>query len=427
MYWEKRKNSKGEIYYSFAYYDKRIGKTIRLKKSQIPSDIINDHRAEEFCRIKEAEHESAKIRIQRKLEWKKKFYNFNELFELYQKEMKKKAPNTWENSCYFLEQYVLPYFLTEKQCNNINNWSLFYQDFIDWLLIVKPIKGSKNNISYSTKNHIITALNNFMVVLKMRNKIERVDKCPKFQSHLINLRDIDDVYSEVEIKELLPKIENIKSGLSDLFHVLLNTGLRISECLALSVDDFYIGEPTHETLKNALNKHDFKIYGYLVVDSQLGHKTKIRDKSNKVMRKPLKGRKRIKTGEGRIIPIFDKDIFNILAKRYNAQIELLNANKYGTDGKDYLLFDGFFRNTLGLALNKIYEKLKTKYKPKSPHCCRHTFSTNFVGMTCGDFFLAKAILGHKDVETTMRYVHIFEAINRKARKKEQVRKGIELI
>lgn len=48
-------------------------------------------------------------------------------------------------------------------------------------------------------------------------------------------------------------------------------------------------------------------------------------------------------------------------------------------------------------------------------------------MTCGDFFLAKAILGHKDVETTMRYVHIFEAIHRKARKKEQKRVGVELI
>lgn len=73
------------------------------------------------------------------------------------------------------------------------------------------------------------------------------------------------------------------------------------------------------------------------------------------------------------------------------------------------------------------QKLGGKYKPKSAHCCRHTFSTRFVGMTCGDFFLAKAILGHKDVETTMRYVHIFEAINRKAKKKVQKRVGVELI
>lgn len=48
-------------------------------------------------------------------------------------------------------------------------------------------------------------------------------------------------------------------------------------------------------------------------------------------------------------------------------------------------------------------------------------------MVQGDFFLAKAILGHKDVETTMRYVHIFEAMNRKARKSEQKKVGIELL
>ncbi|MBK8202850.1 MAG: tyrosine-type recombinase/integrase [Bdellovibrionales bacterium] len=92
-----------------------------------------------------------------------------------------------------------------------------------------------------------------------------------------------------------------------------------------------------------------------------------------------------------------------------------------------MLFDGITRNALNSALVRIYSDLSKKYKPKCQHCCRHTFSTRFVGMTCGDFFLAKAILGHKDLETTMRYVHIFEAINRKVRAKEQKKSGIELI
>lgn len=427
MYWEKRKNIKGVNYYSFAYFDSRLKRSIRLKKSEIPSGIDTDKKAEEYCRIKEAEHESAKIKILRKLEWKKKFYDFNELFELYKKEMQKRAPNTWGNSCYFLEQYVFPYFLGEKQSNNINNWSLFYQDFIDWLIEVRPAKGNGKTISYSTKNHVITALNNFMVIMKLKNKIERVDKCQKFQAHLIQLRDIDDVYTEDEIIEISARLNDNNSGLSELFHVLLCTGLRISECLALSVEDFYVGEPEHETLKNSLKRHGLQTFGYLVIESQLNQKGKIRDNNGVVFRKPLKGRRRIKTGEGRIVPIFDRDIFNILAKRYNAELERLSANVYGTDSKNYLLFDGFTRNTLNSALANIYLKLTHKYKKKCQHCCRHTFSTKFVGMTCGDFFLAKAILGHKDVDTTMRYVHIFEAINRKVKSRVQIRKGIEII
>lgn len=427
MYWEKRKNVKGEHYYSFVYFNRNIGKTVRLKKSEVPSGITTDKRADEFCRIKEAEIESVKLRIQKKLEWKSKFYDFNELLDIYKNEMQKRAPNTWENSCYFLEQYVFPFFLGERQSNNINNWSLFYQDFIDWLIQVKPAKGKSDTVSYSTKNHIITALNNFMVVMKLKNKIERVDKCQKFQAHLVELRDIDDVYSDEEVKEICFQLDQIKIGHSDLFKVLLGTGLRISECLGLSLEDFYLGEPDHETLKNSLNRHGIKTLGYLVLESQIGHKSKVRDNNGVVYRKPLKGRKRIKTGEGRIIPIFDRDIFNILANRYNAQLERLNANVYGTDSKNYLLFDGFTRNTLNAALTSIYSRLSHKYKKKCQHCCRHTFSTKFVGMTCGDFFLAKAILGHKDVDTTMRYVHIFEAINRKVKSRVQIRKGIAII
>lgn len=425
MYWEKRKNKNGIIYYSFAYYDKRLKKTIRLKKSQVPSNINSEQGAEEFCKIKEAEYESVKIRIQRKLEWKKKFYNFNELFDLFQKDMKKKAPNTWKNSCYFIEQYVFPFFLTEIQCNNINNWNLFYQDFIEWLSNVKPTKGNKENISYSTQNHVISALNNFIVIMKKHNKIEKIDKCSKYQTHLLPSRDIEDVFTEEEIYEVNAKITNC--DLFDLFNVLLRTGLRISECLALSVEDFFTGEPEHDTLKRSFKNHNIQCFGYLVIESQLGDKIKVRNENGRVIRKPLKGRKRIKTGEGRIVPIYDKDIFNILAKRFNTQLERLRAQEFGADGKDYLLFEGVHRNALNVALSEVYEKFNGKYKRKSQHCCRHTFSTNFVGLTCGDFFLAKAILGHKDVDTTMRYVHIFEAINRKAKKKEMKLAGIELL
>jgi len=424
MYWEKRVNKNGQIVYSFAFYDKSSKKPVRLKKSEVPSDIDSDEKAEEFCRLKEAEREAGRMRVLQKLAWKNKFYDFAEILEIFKSEIKKKAPGSWENNVYYLEQYIFNFFLGAKQCNNLNNWSLFYHEFQEWLCNVKPSYGNKQSISYSTRNHVISCLNSFMEIMKVKRKVERLDKCRKFPTHLLNVRDIEDVYTDGEIEEILIHLD---AELSDLFRVLLKTGLRISECLGLSLDDFYVGEPEHDTLKKSLNKHGLVSFGYLAIESQVADGKTVRDENGFVARKPLKGRKRIKSGEGRIIPIIDKDIFNILASRYNAQLEQLNGKAFGAESKNYLLFNGINRNTLNVALAKIYSKLGGKYKAKCQHCCRHTFSTNFVGMVQGDFFLAKAILGHKDVETTMRYVHIFEAMNRKARKSEQKKVGINLL
>ncbi|MCB0413329.1 MAG: hypothetical protein KDD50_03290 [Bdellovibrionales bacterium] len=75
--------------------------------------------------------------------------------------------------------------------------------------------------------------------------------------------------------------------------------------------------------------------------------------------------------------------------RFNVQLGHLNSKEFGAEGEDYLLFDGLRRNTLSIALSEIYSKLGCKYKPKSQRCSRQTFSTKFVGLTCGDFFLVR--------------------------------------
>jgi integrase len=101
---------------------------------------------------------------------------------------------------------------------------------------------------------------------------------------IVGRRDIDDVYTDEELKILFENLVN--NELSDLFRVLLKSGLRISKCLALSIDDFYIGEPEHETLKAALNKHGFVLHGYLAIESQLANAVKVRDVTGVVQRKP---------------------------------------------------------------------------------------------------------------------------------------------
>jgi hypothetical protein len=77
-----------------------------LRKSEIPADIDSDVKAEEFCKTKEAELQAFSLKAKRELEWKRKFYDFEQWLELYAKRRKTEAPNYWETDVYYLEQYV---------------------------------------------------------------------------------------------------------------------------------------------------------------------------------------------------------------------------------------------------------------------------------------------------------------------------------
>jgi hypothetical protein len=48
-------------------------------------------------------------------------------------------------------------------------------------------------------------------------------------------------------------------------------------------------------------------------------------------------------------------------------------------------------------------------------------------MALGDTTLCKNVLGHKDEETTQRYVHLFEQINQKAKMKGQRKREMSLV
>jgi integrase len=118
----------------------------------------------------------------------------------------------------------------------------------------------------------------------------------------------------------------------------------------------------------------------------------------------------------RIIPIIDKELFNSLASRYKDQEKLLEKKKFGPNPKNYLLFDNLTTTEASVALRAAYAK--TKFKPKSYHCCRHTRCTELVGQT-RDFVLARYWLGHSRQETTLRYTHIYQQSVRQVRKNKQ--------
>jgi integrase len=163
----------------------------------------------------------------------------------------------------------------------------------------------------------------------------------------------------------------------------------------------------------------------LVLESQPKSGSVLRDEHGVVGRKPLKGKKVISSQNSRTIPILDKETFNMLAELWIIQKERLNKKVHGSDPKNYLLFDGLTKNTFGNYMRSVCSR--HKIRPYTPHCCRHTFATEFTGMIMGNIFLCQLVLGHADTSTTRKYIHLWEQIQKDLKSADQLREGISLI
>lgn len=194
------------------------------------------------------------------------------------------------------------------------------------------------------------------------------------------------------------------------------TAMRFNEIYGLSMDDIFIGELDDQVLKPALKDHGIEYYGYILLESQPTNKIRNRLKDGSIKRKPLKGKPKIDSKYNRLVPIISKDLFNNLVRLYKIQEEKFKRKVYGSNPKDYVLFEDLTHSETVVALRETYAK--TKYKPKSYHCCRHTRCTELVGKT-RDFVLARYWLGHARQETTLKYTHIYQQSANTARKKKQ--------
>src|SRR5690606_3377101 len=134
-----------------------------------------------------------------------------------------------------------------------------------------------------------------------------------------------------------------------------------------------------------------------------------------IARKPLKGRKKISPKNSRIIPIREKETWNVLARRYKEQKAALESKVWGRDPINYMLFEDLKYSKAKRSLESAYEG--SVFTTKTWHDCRHSFCTFFVGET-RSFFLARAILGHKS-NAFEKYLHIYEEMTLKAKQNQQ--------
>lgn len=353
--------------------------------------------------------------MEQKNSWRTKYTDFQKLEKAFLKWHKKKAPNSFVSDALYMT-YVFEYFLKVQEAGNVNLWKDYNQKFRDWLEeSATGTKRTSKSLSYSTMNHCIRALNNFTefcVAYNHMNVDFRV-ACKTFPQSMVGKRGYEDVITPDEFSDVHAQLLQLDQNVADFFYVAYHTGMRFNEIKSLPMNFLYQGSVTGP-LDEELQRYNMKTFGYIVLESQGSSKVTARLKDNSVHRKPLKTRKKISAKDSRTIPITDKGAWNILARRFRLQKNLLEKGTFGGDKINYLLFDGLNGVKLNMTLKDAYGRLGKK--PKSYHCCRHSKATYLVGET-RSYFLGKAILGHKS-DTFEDYLHIHEMIAVKAKQSD---------
>lgn len=419
MAYQKRTKKNGSSYYTFVLYDPRRGTNVRLSKEEIRKrfgrDVTTEEEAKEFQKLLEALHESESIRIQRRIEWKNKYYNFNDLMDQYEAWQKKEAPNSFKTNLTYMKHYVLRFFLTLQNLPNVDMWSDHFEAFRDWLeKDAFRLKGKKQLLSYNSKNHAISALNTFLIHLHSRNYLAKLKTCPSFPEHLTNKRSLDDVIQPGEAETIRDAL--IMHGCqdeADFYEFLYFTGMRFHEGLGVSLGDFFQGKLTDSIIGKALENNGIEYFGYVVVDSQFDF---IRPDGT-LKRAFLKGEKEISERTARTVPIIDKALWNRIVGRLAEQHALFKQGKFGVDKKNYILFRAVNINTGSARLKKAFAAAKLRYR--SWHCLRHSRATFLIGQI-KDTMVVRLWTGHKSLKVLERYNHIYQSVVREARSNANV-------
>lgn len=404
MWINEQKLKNQPSWYSISYIDPKTNKRVRMKRSAHPHFSTYDE-AEKWTKTQDAAFHAAKQRSQARAAWRTKFYDFAALVDDFQVWTKQKAPSQNGETRKRLEYYVMPFFLETKLCNNVNQWRYFYGEFRSQLDSHATSAKYQKPLSYSYKNHVINALNQFTEWLVEQNKMEVESRilCAHFPRHLIGSRTVEDVLPDDEFKDVHVRLSKTNESAADFFYILRHTGMRFNELWSLPLNALHSGElsgPLHKTLREA----SVSYVGYIFLESQCAASRK--KDGGKYIRRPLKGRKKIDMKGARTVPVMDKTCWNILAKRYK------EGKALGKDLGEMLFFEGVTKSSLENALRLTYEPLP--YKKKVYHCLRHTYATNFIGET-RSYFLAQIILGHRSPKVFDNYNHIFDLMNMRAK------------
>jgi len=219
------------------------------------------------------------------------------------------------------------------------------------------------------------------------NVASKVDT-PKVHENQIIRLELNEVEQVLDIAETGEDMTKMQKGFHKhtqardyaMLSLFLGTGIRISECVGLNIDDF-----------------DFKQNAF------------------KVTRK----------GGNRVILYFNDEVSDAI------QNYILERRKVKPQpGSEKALFLSMQNKRISVRavekLVKKYSKIVNPLKKITPHKLRSTFGTNLYRET-NDIYIVADVLGHKDVNTTRKhYAAISDDIRRSAAQKVRFRESSKI-
>jgi len=252
------------------------------------------------------------------------------------------------------------------------------EEYLSYLRIYEKDGNAYSNKEKGIKRKLssLRSMYNFMYRTERinTNPAEMV-KTPKLHEKAITRLDIDEVailLDQVESGEKLTKRqlafhEQTKTRDLAIMTLLLGTGIRVSECVGLDIDDV-------DAKNNAIKIH--------------------------------------RKGGNEAVVYFSDEVAEALYP-YIEQRMTIDA----ADGHKNALFLSLQKKRINVRsvenLVKKYSRLVTTVKNITPHKLRSTYGTNLYHET-GDIYLVADVLGHRDVNTTKKHYAAVEEDRRRS-------------
>ena len=271
------------------------------------------------------------------------------------------------------------------QLNKVTSTHL--EMFLEYITLYKQ-NGKTFRNGERARSRKLSSIRALLKYLYKKDKIKtnvasKVDT-PKVHENQIIRLELDEVEKVLDLAETGNDMTDMQKGFHKhtqardyaMLSLFLGTGIRISECVGLNLDDF-----------------DFKQNAF------------------KVTRK----------GGNRVILYFNEEVSDAL------QNYILERKKIKTQsGSENALFLSLQNKRMCVRsvekLVKKYSKIINPLKKITPHKLRSTFGTNLYRET-NDIYVVADVLGHKDVNTTRKhYAAISDDIRRSAASKVKFRK-----
>ncbi len=262
------------------------------------------------------------------------------------------------------------------------------ENFLEYLSYYE-FKGKTYRNNEKAKSRKLSTLRSFFSYFFKKEKLDKniTDKVdlPKLHEKQIIRLEIDEMVNLLDMAEtgyaLTPTQQafhrHTESRDFAIITLMLGTGIRVSECVGLDIDDI-----------------DFTINGF------------------KVIRK----------GGSQVILYFSDEIASALKKYLQDRSQIK-----GLPETERALFLSLQKKRISTRavqnLVKKYSSLVTPLKNISPHKLRSTYGTNLYKET-KDIYVVADVLGHKDINTTKKhYAAMTEDVRRDAANKVKLREN----